>query len=305
MSGIIEPMLAESGNKSFLDRPDYLYEPKLDGVRCIAFLNPGILTSGRTRLQSRSGQDITARFPELAELHKQVDKYCILDGELASRDFNAIQHRIHQSKPLAIRVARNLYPAQYHVFDIINYDMDSVTPLPLIERKAVLDKALTDSYEAQKLPWYVGEGRKLLEHTEAMHLEGIMAKRIYSPYESKRSKSWLKIKNFRESTFIIAGLTEGEGERADTFGSVILAKRGTDGKLVYVGNVGSGFNQEQTKMLLYLLSFYQAECPFEGKPDVDRPVKLWARPELKLEVRYLELSPNGLLRFPTFRKLVK
>ncbi len=194
---IIEPMLAETGDKSFLDRPDYLYEQKLDGVRCIATLNPGLISAGRTRLQSRSGQDITARFPELSELHRQVDKPCILDGELVSRDFNGIQHRIHQQKPLAIRIARTQYPAHFHAFDILSYDYDSVMPRSLIERKALLDKTLADSYHAEKLPWHIGEGRKLLAHTEAMNLEGIMAKRIYSPYKSKRSKAWLKIKNFK------------------------------------------------------------------------------------------------------------
>ena len=96
---VVKPMLAETGKATDLDRKDWIYEQKLDGVRCIAILD------SQTKLQARSGSAITPKFPELAELHKQVSKPCILDGEIIGMDFNAIQHRIHQEKPLAIRIA--------------------------------------------------------------------------------------------------------------------------------------------------------------------------------------------------------
>jgi bifunctional non-homologous end joining protein LigD len=294
-------MLAETGKLSDLDRKDWIFEQKLDGVRCIAHLNP---TLAKTELQARSGNDITRKFPELSELHKQVSKPCILDGELVSHDFNAIQHRIHQEKPLGIRIAQTQYPAIYFVFDILYIDYDSVKTVPLIERKAILNSVFAQNYQARFLGWQTGYGRSLFNDTVEKQLEGIMAKYMYAPYfEGKRSDSWLKIKNFKEATYYICGLTEGENERATTFGSVILGKQ-VNGNMVYVGNVGSGFNQDQLRMLLYLLEFYKGDCPLDGVK-LDRPVKFWTRPELKCEVRYLETTKDGLLRFPTFRKLVK
>ena len=295
---MIKPMLAKTGNLKDLDRKDWLFEQKLDGVRCIAHLAP---TS--TKLQARSGSDITSKFPELAELHKQVKKPAILDGELIGQSFNAIQHRIHQEKPLAIRVAQTQYPAFYFVFDILYLDYDGIEAKPLIERKAILNSVFAQSYQARFLGWQTGYGVSLFEQAKEKSLEGIMAKAMYSPYlEGKRSDSWLKIKNWQEATYYICGITEGENDRATTFGSVILGDK-VDGRLEYVGNCGSGFSQDQLRMLLHLLEFHKGECPFDGMVDVDRPVKFWTRPELKCEVRYLEFSPDGKLRFPTFRKL--
>jgi ATP-dependent DNA ligase len=298
-------MLAEKGNTSFLDRPDYLYEEKLDGCRCIAFVNP-ILKE--TRLVSRSGQDITQKFPELAQLHTQVSKPAILDGEIIGVDFNAVQHRISQQKALAIRVAALQYPVRFHVFDIIDCDYNSIATMPLIERKAVLQRTFAESYSGRVVPWETGSGKELLARTVEQQLEGIMAKQIYSTYVHRRSAAWLKIKNYKEAEFYICGFTIGENERAETFGSIIVGRK-VDGKLTYCGKVGSGFTREQLVMMLNLADMMQldGDCPFEAKvpADIDREIKAWLRPELRAEVRYLELSPNGLLRFPTFRKLMK
>lgn len=299
---IAKPMLAQIGNAVHLNRKDFIYEQKLDGVRCIAFVNPNL---EKAQLQARSGNDITKKFPELAELHKQVTKPCILDGEIVGRDFNAIQHRIHQEKPLSIRIAQTQYPAIYFVFDILYLDYDSVKAKSLIERKATLNSVFAQDYYARMLGWQTGNGKSLFDETVERELEGIMAKYMYAPYvEGKRCDSWLKVKNFKEATYYICGLTEGENERATTFGSVILGEQ-INGGMVYVGNVGSGFSQDQLRMLLYLLEFMKGECPFNDGIKLDRPVKFWTRPELKCEVRYLEQTDGGMLRFPTFRKLVK
>jgi ATP-dependent DNA ligase len=293
MTEKIQPMLAKTGEKPF-NRKGYIYEPKLDGVRCVAFLDED------TRLQARSGNDITAKFPELANLHTQVNKPCILDGEITGISFNAIQHRIHQEKPLAIRIAQAEYPVDYHIFDILYAGRESVKALPLLERKATLANTAT-ACQGKLVSWQT-------EYEVAFQLykntEGIMAKGMNSIYlEGKRSDSWLKLKNFKEATYCICGLTEGENDRANTFGSLIMGEL-KDDKLTYVGNVGSGFNKDQLRMMLYLLEPVKGECPFEKRPETDRPVKYWTRPQLKAEIRYLELSPNGLLRFPTFRKMV-
>lgn len=296
----IQPMLAEKGDKSFLDRADYLYEEKLDGFRCIAHLNPILKT---TQLVSRTGHDVTLKLPELAELHTQVSVPAILDGEVIGADFNAVQHRINQQKPLTVRIAALQYPVRYHVFDIIDCDYNSQAALPLIERKAVLNRTFSESFTGRLVPWETGSGKQLLARTVEQQLEGIMAKQIYSTYVYRRSAAWLKIKNFKEAEFYICGLTIGENERAATFGSIIVAKK-VDGKLTYMGNVGSGFTHDQLAMMVNVATQLEGDCPFETKPNTDRPVKAWLRPEIRAEVRYLELSPNGLLRFPTFRKVV-
>ena len=293
---MINPMLAETGQKPF-NRKGFIFEPKLDGVRCIAFLD------GETRLQSRSGSDISAKFPELAGLHRQVKTRCILDGEIVGRDFNAIQHRIHQESPFGIRLAQRQYPAFYYVFDILYIAGESVKEKPLIERKALLQGVLAESYQARFTSWQIGYGVSLFNKAKEQSLEGIMAKAMYSPYlEGKRSDAWLKIKTWQEGTFYICGLTEGENDRASTFGSIILGER-QNGKLVYVGNVGSGLTQEELRMLLKLEAI-KAECPFD-QANTDRPVKFWTQPCLQCETRFLERSPDGKLRFPTFRKLIK
>lgn len=292
---MIKPMLAQTA-KELVDRKDFIYEQKLDGVRCVAYLG------GKTELWSRSGATITHKFPELIQLDRQASKPCILDGEIVSLSFEAIQQRIHKEKALAIRIAQSQYPAFYYAFDILYVNGESVMAKPLIERKAILGTVFTENYYGRTLGWQTGYGQSLLEQTKSKGLEGIMAKQMYSPYlEGKRSDAWLKVKNFREGIFYICGLTEGENERSSTFGSLILAEE-SNGYLVYVGNVGSGFSQEQLVMLLKLLEPMRGECPF-GEVGIGRPIKLWTRPELRCEVRYLERTQGGYLRFPTFRKL--
>ncbi len=292
----IKAMLAQTAREPF-DHKDWLYELKLDGVRCIAYLDKD------TRLQARSGQDITAQFPELQELHRQVVKPCILDGEIACATFNQVQHRIHKTKALDIRVARKLYPARYFAFDLLNVNGESLMPLAQIARKETLTMVMKESPIGLVLPWREGEGIALFREVQSRRQEGIMAKLKSAPYiEGKRVDWWLKIKNFQEGSFYVCGLTEGENERSATFGSLILGEF-REGKWVYVGNVGSGFDQHQLRELAAYFDALRGDCPFE-QVEVGRPVKLWTKPATQCEVRFLERGKDGKLRFPTFRKLM-
>lgn len=295
----IQPMLAETGTPRALDLNNWIYERKIDGARCVAVLGD------KTELQSRSGSILTAKFPELVGLHQWAGKPCVLDGEIAGKDFNAILHRIHLQNPFKIRIALTQFPVIYYVFDIIYYDGESVKTKPLIQRKEILQNVLTPNPSSELLESY-DSGEALFAEAKEQGLEGIMGKNLYAPYlEGRRSDGWLKLKNFKEETFYICGVTEGENDRSDTFGSLILGKM-VDGKLTYVGNVGSGFTHSQLSATLAALTIVKGECPFEAKPDTDRPVKFWTRPELKCEVRYLYMKgdPGAKLRFPTFRKMV-
>jgi DNA ligase D-like protein (predicted ligase) len=288
-------MLAQTAKEPF-DSKDWLYELKLDGVRCIAYLDTA------TRLQGRNGHSMTHKFPELQELHRQVSKPCILDGEIVCASFSQVQRRIHKEKPLDIRIAHKQYPATYFAFDILNLSGNSTMMCSQIDRKGILSSLMTNSENGLVLPWRESSGVALFTEVQKRNLEGIMAKLMSAPYiEGKRADWWLKVKNFKEGTFYVCGLTEGENERSETFGSLILGElRG--GKWVHVGNVGSGFDQQQLTMLLGSFRAMQDKCPFE-QASIGRPVKFWIKPIVKCEVRYLEWSKDGKLRFPTFRKL--
>jgi len=265
-------------------------------VRCIAYLDRN------TRLQARSGQDITAQFPELWELHRQVTKPCILDGEIACATFNQVQHRIHRTKALDIRVASKLYPARFFAFDILSLGQQKLMSIPQMSRKEALRAVMTESPAGLVLPWREREGIALFHEVQSLQQEGIMAKHQAAPYvEGKRVDWWLKVKNFQEATFYVCGLTEGEGERTATFGSLILGEL-RDGRWLYVGNVGSGFDQRQLVELTAYFGSLKGECPF-GQADVGRPVKFWTKPVVQCEVRFLEWGKDGKLRFPTFRGL--
>jgi ATP-dependent DNA ligase len=292
----IKPQLAQTAREPF-DHDDWLFELKLDGVRCIAYLDRD------TRLQARSGQDITAQFPELQELHRQVVKPCILDGEIACATFNQVQHRIHRTKALDIRVAQRLYPARFFAFDILSLGGQNLMPVPQMSRKEALRTVMTESATGLVLPWREGKGINLFRQVQEHGQEGIMAKHRAAPYmEGKRVDWWLKVKNFQEATFYVCGLTEGEGERAATFGSLILGEF-KHGRWVYTGNVGSGFDQRQLVELTAYFGSLKGECTFE-QADVGRLVKFWTKPVARCEVRFLERGVDGKLRFPTFRELL-
>lgn len=291
-------MLAESvSDPNLVDWNEHIAEIKLDGIRCIAVLGK------ETRLWARSGAEITHKFPELQSIHICVRKPCILDGEIVCSNFNGIQRRIHKEKPMDIRIASKINPAHYEVFDILSLDGEDLKR-PLMQRKAIIEETLDFNLNIRPVSYWF-DGVFLFQFAKEQGWEGIMAKRMRSRYQQgKRSPDWLKIKAFIEDTFCICGLTEGENERAKTFGSLILGKR-ENGSLVYVGNCGSGFSEEWLKSLLKTLESLRGECPFRERPKINREVLFWTKPLIACEVRFLEYNNgDGLLRFPTFRKLL-
>lgn len=293
---MIKPMKAETAKGPF-DSDSFIFEEKLDGARCIAYVGGGV------RLQSRSGSDLTPKFPELAELGKQVSKPCILDGELVCDSFNSLQHRVHKQKSLDIKIAAKEYPAAYYVFDILNLDGTNTMPQALIRRKELLSLTFSTGEKARLLGFVYDQGIGLFERITADGGEGIMAKSIHSPYlEGKRSTSWLKIKAFQEDTFVICGLLRGENERDKTFGSLVLGKP-DNGRLDYIGCAGSGLTEGMLKHILQVV--VPGRCPFAVVPRLDKEVLTWVIPQLLCEVRFMGLGSNGHLRFPSFRKLLR
>jgi len=294
----IEPMLAETLDPSDIDKLDwasFISEIKLDGCRAVAYVN-----DGKVELRGRD-QNLTPKFPELSF---SVRKPCVIDGEITSADmsFEGIQHRVHKTKPMDIRIASKRYPVIYWAFDILNLNGQDLTKKPLIERKEMLWENLIGNCGVRYLA-HGQDGVSLFEKVKRLGLEGIMAKRKKSKYQAgKRSDDWLKIKTFEEGTYLIVGVTEGEGDRENTFGSLILAKE-TENGLAYVGNVGSGFNKELLETLTYVLGLREYPCPFATEPDVGREVRFWTEPVFYCEVKHLGYGSDGLLRFPVFKRL--
>ncbi len=302
----IKPMLAVVAKEPF-DSEVHYFEPKLDGVRALAFIE-----GKETRLQGRNLHDISSQFPELLDLHQQVkEQPIVLDGEIVCLDesgypnFSAIQNRIHKTHSLDIKIASRQTPATYFAFDIIYAQNNWITSLPLTERKKLLDSLFRPSPKAYIVKFIEREGINLFKRAQEQGLEGVMAKLKTSPYlPGERSPFWQKFKTKKEDIFVIGGLTFGKGARKETFGAILLGKEDSEGKLHYVGNVGSGFSDFDAKKILELCQKLKTDkSPFINPPNGDE-VALWCHPLIKCEIRYIEITPDNKLRFPIYRRLI-
>ncbi len=282
------------------DSPDYIYELKWDGMRALAFVEGGELT-----LFSRNGRNVTSQFPELADLPAQVKSTAlVLDGEIVCLDdnnhpnFSRLQQRL-QAKRVGLK-QRN--PVNFIAFDLLYANGKSVMKEPLVNRKDRLAKLLTATDVAQPCEFIEGEGTAFYQATCDLGLEGIMAKEKSSLYmPGQRSPYWLKVKRVRESEFVIGGYSFG-GARKE-FSSLLLGLYDDDGRLNYVGSVGTGFSESESKELFgKLRAIHIEERPFPATPDVERLIH-WCRPEFVCQVEYGEFTVDGKLRYPTYLRL--
>jgi bifunctional non-homologous end joining protein LigD len=277
---------------------DWLYEIKWDGYRIVA-----TVAGGEPELRTRRDQDYTERFENVArELVKALKTPdCVVDGEVCALDedgrpsFSAMQ----QGKPGT--------PIVYYVFDVLEIEGEPVIELPLEERRKRLEKLLDKRNRIVKFSESFDDGDALLAAAEKQKLEGIMAKRLGSRYvPGRRSREWLKIKGHGRQEFVIAGYTRGQGRRAGTLGSLVLATyQGRD--LVYVGNVGTGFNDREIDRLLKKLKPLERDTPpFREVPKMPRIRKgdvTWTDPKLVAEVEFVEWTHDGRLRAPAYKGL--
>jgi len=300
----IPPMLAYSAAEPF-DSRDHIFEIKWDGTRCILFLR-----HGEVRLQNRRLLDITHRYPELVRRLPEAVRAeeAILDGELVvlrsgRPHFPSLQQREHVSDPFKAELLAKELPATYMVFDILLLDGQDCTRRPLLERKEILQRVVTESDSVLQSRFVEERGRAFYEGVVKEGFEGMMAKRKDSPYLiGKRSRHWLKVKPRGVATCHIVGYTEGEGERRSSFGALVLATR-EGGRWIFRGKVGTGFKGEDLKRLKALLSPLRIESPpFEDIP----PVKgvRWVEPLYRCEVLFQEETREGRFRAPVFRRLL-
>jgi DNA ligase D-like protein (predicted ligase)/DNA ligase D-like protein (predicted polymerase)/DNA ligase D-like protein (predicted 3'-phosphoesterase) len=299
-----EPMMAVLTSEPF-DDDGWLFEVKWDGHRCLANLGTS------TRLTSRTTRDMTAQFPELIDLHRQLAaRNAVVDGEIVALDregrpsFERMQDRFHRT-PEELARHKGRVPVQFLAFDLLWLDGQPLLDLPLVERQARLAEVLVETGDIRLSQVVEGAGREFFDQVRALQLEGIVAKRAASPYRPGiRSHDWRKIKALCLQDCVIVGWTPGKGGRAATLGSLLLAVY-DDGKLRYAGNVGTGFTHAFLADLLAKLAELEVPRPlFEGFEGTLRPRGArFVRPELVCEVEYLRWTQDDKLRASSFKGL--
>ena len=297
----LSPMLAEVGEAPFA-HPNWMFEPKLDGYRVLAFIR-----DGEVKLRSRRGLDLTRAFPAIAaELAAQtVDM--IVDGEVIALDaagrpsFNALQNRAGLKTPREIAAAERDAPAILCCFDLLHFAGIDLRQFPYSDRRRYLAQCLLPTPHVQ-LVHADADGIALYEASLAQGFEGVMAKRRDSRYEAgRRSAAWLKIKPSHSAEFVVGGTTRGEGARAP-LGALLLGYW-DEGVLRYAGLVGSGFDDATLADLKQRFAPLETgEPPFAEQPPLKRAVA-WLRPETVAEVKFAEWTADGLLRAPVFLRL--
>jgi bifunctional non-homologous end joining protein LigD len=288
MPSEIHPMLATSIDEPF-DGPDWLFEIKWDGYRAVAFIE-----NEKVRLVSRNQNELTARYPELKNLAKSVEaKTAILDGEVVALDdegrasFSLMQQRTG-FRPGGRRAATNAdVPVLYYAFDLLYLDGYDWRKMPLEDRKEKLASLLITGDFLRYSDHYENQGKALFEMARQKGLEGILAKKRGSIYQERRSSEWLKIKIRHRLEAVIGGYTEPEGSRMN-FGSVVLGLYDKQGRLIHVGQAGSGFNQKSLAEIWKMLKKRESKKnPFHGEVEALRKV-FWVKPELVAEIEYTE-----------------
>jgi bifunctional non-homologous end joining protein LigD len=297
-----ELMLAETRDAPFT-RDGWIFEVKLDGYRMRAACQ-----NGEPILYSRKGLEYIESFPEIARAVKSLPfEGVILDGELVVTNdsghpnFNMLQARAKLGAREAKRAAIEA-PATLYVFDLLAFGGYDLRKLPLIKRKEILRNVLPETGPLRYSEHFERNGEALYEQVERLGLEGIMAKKADSPYRSGRSADWLKIRADRIDDFVVVGFTKGKGTRSG-FGSLHVGAY-RDDKLVYCGRAGSGFTGAQLdEVSAQLQALVRKTPPCEPPPGGQLPKgsdHSWVEPKLVCDVRYKELTRDGLLRQSVF-----
>lgn len=301
----LKPMLATLTDRPFSD-PDWTFEPKLDGVRTLAFVR-----AGRATLVSRRGSDQTGEFPGVAaELAANHAGELVLDGEIAALDptgrssFQLLQGRLNLKEAADVAEAERTTPVVYFVFDLLYWDGVDLCGVRLADRRRALEAALRPGDRVRLVEPYRVSGEEAFADATRQRLEGIVAKHLDSRYvPGGRSDDWLKIKTVQADEFVIGGYTEGLRARASTFGALLLGQYDGNGHLAYVGHVGTGFNRATLSELKQAMDARrQPSSPFAEEPPIRTPVT-WTKPELVAEVKFVEWTRDGRLRAPVFKRL--
>ena len=289
----IKVMLISQEKEAF-DDTNYIYELKLDGIRCIAYIDKNSVD-----LRNKRNDKVLFRYPELSNIYKQLNcDNVILDGEIfilkdSKTDFYEMQRRSLMSDKFKIELASKKLPVSFSAFDILYKDNEQLTDLPLIERKEILQNSIKENDRISITRYIETEGKKLFELTTKNELEGIVAKKRDSKYFfGKRTKDWIKIKNFEDDDFVICGYIEKEANVT----SIVIGKYNEQNELVYKGHVTLGVSNQALKIIK---SQKTLETPlFDTKDNT-----IWIEPKIVCAVKYMQKTESGGMRQPVFKGL--
>jgi bifunctional non-homologous end joining protein LigD len=299
----LSPMLAEVGDEAF-HRAEWMWEPKLDGYRVLAFVS-----EQGVKLRSRRGLELSSKFPRLVtELAQQSVDGMILDGELVAFDangkpsFGALQDRAGLKTEREIAAADKSLPVVFFCFDLLHFAGIDLRQAPYSDRRRYLAQCLLPSTLVQLVHAHE-DGVALSAAALASGFEGVVGKRKQSRYEDgRRSPAWLKVKPTQSADFVVGGYTRGKGARAP-LGAILVGYWDGDQptpKLQYASHVGSGFDERALKQAKSLLEPLQRKaCPFAETPELNGPTT-WVTPETVAEVNFQSWTEDGHLRAPVF-----
>lgn len=288
-----------AGTSDPFDSDEFLFEIKWDGIRALAFFD-----RGRARLQGRKLTDRSSSYPEIIAGLQRLRGDGVLDGEIVvldaegRPDFQRVLRREQTHAPDAALVKSRKHPAAYMAFDLVARNGESLCELPLVERKRRLSELLTNAPSPIVESAYVlGKGLAFFQEAARLGLEGVMAKRIESRYlPGERTRDWLKLKVRREIDAVLVALVRERGTRRVK--SLVLGGYRA-GRLVWIGNVGSGLDETTLSGLATQLETLKGERP-EGFT-AQAPGELdWLQPRLVVRASYSELTHEGRLRHPVF-----
>lgn len=291
---VIEPMLATLGSPADVTGTGWRFEVKWDGYRAVATVG-----GGRATFRSRGGIDLTATYPELAELAGLLAAHrAVLDGEIVVLDDNG-----RPRFELLQGQARSPRTAHYMVFDLMHLDGVSLLRRPYLERREKLRDLLGAGGTNIHVPDDLGtEASTALSASAEQQLEGVVAKREDSVYQpGQRAHTWVKIKHTLTQDVVVIGWAPGENARARTIGSLLVAVPARDG-MVYVGRVGSGFTEQALHDALEVLREIETDEPSVPEvPAAEARGVHWVEPLLVGEVKYSEFTGGGRLRHPVWK----
>jgi bifunctional non-homologous end joining protein LigD len=297
VNGFREPMLASLTERRF-SSGDWLYERKFDGMRAIAARD-----GGRPQLWSRNGNRLDERFPELVDALEELGgPRFTADGEIVAFDgrvmsFARLQARIHLTG--AARIAATGVAVYYYLFDLLSYDGQDMTGLPLRDRKRILRRAFDFRDPLRYSVHRNSDGEAFYEQACERGWEGLIAKRATSRYRPGRSKEWLKFKCVRDQEFVVGGYTDPQGSRAG-FGALLVGYYDRGRTLRYAGKVGTGYDERTLRDLRKRMDgLAQDRSPFADP--VREKGAHWVRPKLVAQVGFSEWTPDGMLRHPRYR----
>jgi bifunctional non-homologous end joining protein LigD len=321
----LEPMQARSAKRP-PDGDEWAFELKWDGVRALLRVE-----DGGARITSRRGEDVTDRYPELAEIAGALGSHeALIDGEIVAFDsegrpsFQLLQRRMGLTAATSIRRRLAETAVTYIAFDLLWLDGHALGDDPYEERRRLLAELALDGPCWQAPAHHVGDGEALLEAVRSRGLEGIVAKRLDGPYRpGRRSSDWVRVKCRRRQELVIGGFLPGDGAGAGRVGSLLVGhwdatpeeaqRLGREQRLVYAGGVGSGFTQRTLDGLTAALGpLRRTSAPFELGEDPtlkyaprsrERGAIVWCDPHLVCEVEFAEWTHEGTLRAASFKGL--